>query len=105
MISKQCQIKLDSLALTFSGKEATNFKETLLEIEEFCELPEDDESISKEAMADNAQFKLKIKEVLTQLDVEIQYSKLLEVCIYLHLLKILNPFVFKIEKFGRYCKF
>ncbi|CAH0389049.1 unnamed protein product [Bemisia tabaci] len=78
MISKQCQIKLDSLALTFSGKEATNFKETLLEIEEFCELPEDDESISKEAMADNAQFKLKIKEVLTQLDVEIQYSKLLE---------------------------
>ncbi|KRT80996.1 hypothetical protein AMK59_5144 [Oryctes borbonicus] len=73
MLSKQCDIKLQSLLESASGAALNDMQETLDQIKELCELPEEDE---EENLTTN-----EIKEILetavSEINVKITYDRLI----------------------------
>lgn len=75
MLSKQCDIKLESLLESKEGNELTEFQETLAQIKELCEIPDDDEEL------DNLTIDIvkdRLESGLSELNVNITYENLLK---------------------------
>nr|XP_022903131.1 protein FAM114A2 [Onthophagus taurus] len=73
MLSKQCDIKLSNLIEHSHGDSLIETQETLGQIKELCELPEDDE----DETLDKDEIKEKIETSVKELNVPICYDKLL----------------------------
>ncbi|KAF5305931.1 hypothetical protein FQR65_LT07542 [Abscondita terminalis] len=72
MLSKQCDIKLQTLLDSLSGSDLIELQETLTQIEELCELLDDEEELD-----DMLQVKDKLNESVSEMHVNISYDKLL----------------------------
>ncbi|XP_045478784.1 protein FAM114A2 [Harmonia axyridis] len=72
LLSKQCEIKLKNIQSSMSGDEFTEFSETMDQIKELCELPdeEEEEQISIEEIKD------KLRKAVAELGIQINYDKL-----------------------------
>lgn len=80
MLSKQCQLKLQSTLLAHSGEALVDLQETLSEVKQLCELPE--ESEDEEVLSDE-EFASKISEYVKGLHKSMTGNKIIEVCICL----------------------
>lgn len=76
MLSKQCDIKLDTLLETLKEKQLIDMQETLAQIKELCELPEEDEECSLTCEITNE----KIESALTEMNIALNYNQFLETC-------------------------
>lgn len=76
MLSKQCQLKLQSILLSFSGNELVDLQETLSEVKELCELPEDEDD---EEVLSKEEFEIKITECMKNLHANLSSSKIVQV--------------------------
>lgn len=77
MLSKQCQLRLQSTLLAHSGEALIDLQETLSEVKQLCELPE--ESEDEEVLSDE-EFANKISEYVKNLHKSVTCNKLIEVC-------------------------
>lgn len=73
MLSKQCNIKLENLTQTYVGDQLTEIEETIEQVKELCELPEDDE---EEALP-ITELESKLNEAVAEMNVKISYDKLI----------------------------
>ncbi|XP_018327435.1 protein FAM114A2 [Agrilus planipennis] len=74
MLSKQCNIKLRSVFESSSSEDLVELQETIDQIQELCELPEDDdEQLHAEEVVQ------KLKECISELGILISYDKLISV--------------------------
>lgn len=73
MLSKQCDMKLQLLIESSSGNALTEIQETLDQVKELCELPdeEEDEQISLE------ELKNRLKSAVEEIGINISYDKLI----------------------------
>lgn len=76
MLSKQCDIKLETLLGTLKEKQLIDMQETLAQIKELCELPEEDEECSLSCEITNE----KIESALTEMNIALNYNQFLETC-------------------------
>lgn len=74
MLSKQCDIKLETLQESYTGNELTEFQETMAQIKELCEVPDEDEDTDS---ADFDTTKEKLESAVSELNVPITYEHLL----------------------------
>ncbi|KAF5304564.1 hypothetical protein FQA39_LY09615 [Lamprigera yunnana] len=72
MLSKQCDIKLQTLLESLSGDDLVELQETLTQIEELCELIDDDEELE-----DMEQVQVKLDSAVAEMHINISYNKLL----------------------------
>ncbi|GJQ65404.1 hypothetical protein Trydic_g7514 [Trypoxylus dichotomus] len=72
MLSKQCDIKLQSLLESASGTALSDMQETLDQIKELCELPEEDE----EENFTTDEIKEKLEFAVSEINVKITYDRL-----------------------------
>lgn len=75
MLSKQCQLKLQSILLAHSGESLVDLQETLSEVKQLCELPE--ESEDEEVLSDD-EFANKISEHVKGLHKSMTGNKIIE---------------------------
>lgn len=75
MLSKQCQLKLQSVLLAHSGEALVDLQETLSEVKQLCELPE--ESEDEEVLSDD-EFANKISEHVKGLHKSMTGNKIIE---------------------------
>lgn len=75
MLSKQCEIKLSTIVETLEGGNLEEFQETMTQVKELCELPdeEDEEQLNLD------EIKLKLKTVVDELNIQINFEKLLNI--------------------------
>lgn len=73
MLSKQCDIKLQSLLESNSGTALNDMQETLDQVKELCELPEEDE---EETFATD-DIREKLESAVKEINIKISYGKLL----------------------------
>ncbi|VEN34919.1 unnamed protein product [Callosobruchus maculatus] len=74
MLSKQCDIKLKTLAETCDDEKAlTDLQETLEQVKELCELPDEDE----EEQSTMEEVKEKLQSAVKELNINISYDRLL----------------------------
>uniref|UniRef100_A0A1B6ECK6 Protein FAM114A2 n=1 Tax=Clastoptera arizonana TaxID=38151 RepID=A0A1B6ECK6_9HEMI len=76
MLSKQCQLKLQSILLSYSGEALLELQETLAEVKELCEIPEDED---EEEVLSKEDFEKRIKECTQNLHPNLSPSKIIEV--------------------------
>lgn len=74
ILSKQCDIKLETLLGTLKANQLTEMQETLAQIKELCELPEEDEECSLNCETTNE----KIDAALTEMNITLNYNQFLE---------------------------
>ncbi|KAK4887698.1 hypothetical protein RN001_003969 [Aquatica leii] len=72
MLSKQCDIKLQSLLESLTGDDLIELQETMNQIEELCELVDDDDELE-----DTSQMKEKLDGAVSEMHINISYEKLL----------------------------
>lgn len=72
MLSKQCDIKLQTLSQSLKGTELTDMQETMDQIKELCELPEEDEED-----VSTSDIKERLDKAVEELNISINYMKLL----------------------------
>ncbi|XP_039295360.1 protein FAM114A2 [Nilaparvata lugens] len=72
MLSNQCQLKLQSILLNVTGDELKDLQETLEQVKELCELPDEEEDDDKD---DDVDFKDKLTEAVGQLCKDVPHSK------------------------------
>ncbi|KAF7285316.1 hypothetical protein GWI33_011109 [Rhynchophorus ferrugineus] len=75
MLSKVCSIKLDHLNKTLTGDALKEMQETLDQVKELCELPEDEEEDIKLSLTDAENT---LGSALKELNIPINYNKLFE---------------------------
>ncbi|GLV35218.1 uncharacterized protein CBL_01633 [Carabus blaptoides fortunei] len=75
MLSKQCDIKLETLLETYKGSALTDMQETMVQIKELCELPDEDEDSEAN---DIETVREKIDSAITDLNIKITYEHFLE---------------------------
>ncbi|KAI4462877.1 hypothetical protein MML48_4g00001880 [Holotrichia oblita] len=73
MLSKQCDIKLQSLLDSASGEVLSDMQETLDQVKELCELPEEDD----EENLSTDEIKEKLEDATSEINVKISYNKLI----------------------------
>ncbi|KAK9738317.1 Protein of unknown function (DUF719) [Popillia japonica] len=73
MLSKQCDIKLQSLLEAASGDVLNDMQETLDQVKELCEIPEEDD----EENLSTDQIKEKLNDATSEINVKISYDKLI----------------------------
>ena len=73
MLSKQCDIKLETVLSTCSGETLTDMQETLEQIKELCELPEEDEDETVNVHG----IREKLEDAVSEINIKITYDKLL----------------------------
>ncbi|CAH0560750.1 unnamed protein product [Brassicogethes aeneus] len=72
MLSKQCDIKLETLSQNLTGGELTDMQETLEQVKELCELPEEDD----DEQLTIPEVKEKINTAVSEINIPITYDKL-----------------------------
>lgn len=73
MLSKQCNIKLENISHTYTGDQLAEIEETMEQVKELCELPEDDED-------DNisiTEVEIKLNNAVEEMNIKITYDKLM----------------------------
>ncbi|XP_044747807.1 protein FAM114A2 [Coccinella septempunctata] len=72
LLSKQCEIKLKNIQSSMTGDEFTDFCETMDQIKELCELPdeEDEEQMSLD------EIKKRLEKAVSEMNIQITYEKL-----------------------------
>ncbi|XP_076647255.1 protein FAM114A2 [Halictus rubicundus] len=78
MLSKQSNIKIQQHLISLNTTELTSVQETLQDVQELCNVGEDDDENEKEGDINNLKFKL--QEISNDLGVNITYEKLHSVC-------------------------
>ncbi|KAL3266673.1 hypothetical protein HHI36_010835 [Cryptolaemus montrouzieri] len=73
LLSKQCEIKLRNLQNSLNGEQYTEFLETMDQIKELCELPDEEE----EDQISILEIREKLKKAVTEMNVQISYDKLM----------------------------
>ncbi|CAG9854230.1 unnamed protein product [Phyllotreta striolata] len=76
MLSKQCDIKLQTLSDNCTGKEYQDLQETMDQIKELCELPDEED----EEVLLFSDIKEKIQTAVNDIKVKITYDKLFSTC-------------------------
>lgn len=74
MLSKQCDIKLQSLLLTSSGTALSQLQQSLQEVKDLCQLPDDDDTVEEEG--DDVDWRGKMDTAAKGLGVPIATDKL-----------------------------
>jgi hypothetical protein len=74
MLSKQCDIKLQSLLLTSSGTSLSQLQESLQEVKDLCQLPDDEDTEEEEC--DAVDWKGKLETATKGLGVPVATDKL-----------------------------
>lgn len=78
MLSKQASLKLESLLAPLSGKALDDLQETMNEVKELCELPEDEDDGSADGRHTAQELESKLKEAVVDLDdVKVDFQDLL----------------------------
>lgn len=72
LLSKQCEIKLKNVQSSLTGDEFTDFSETMDQIKELCELPDEDE----EEQLGLEEIKKKLETAVSEMNIQISYEKL-----------------------------
>lgn len=75
MLSKQCDIKLGTLLETYKGSALTDMQETMAQIKELCELPDEDDDSE---VNDIETVREKIDSAINDLNIQISYEHFLE---------------------------
>jgi hypothetical protein len=75
MLSKQCDIKLQSILLTSSGAALSHLQQSLQEVKDLCQLP-DDEDTEEEDVSDAAEWRQKLDGATEGLGVPFATDKL-----------------------------
>ncbi|XP_033333546.2 protein FAM114A2 [Megalopta genalis] len=78
MLSKQSNIKIQQHLFGLNSTELTSIQETLEDVQELCNIGEDDDDCDKENLINNLKFRL--QEISNDLGVNITYEKLHNVC-------------------------
>lgn len=78
MLSKQCNIKIQQKLASLEMGEITSIQETLDEINELCDLGEEDEEEDQQSTV-SQDLKQKLNTACTDLDITISYDKLYQV--------------------------
>lgn len=78
LLSKQCQMKLQTVLLSYSGTQLTNIQDTLVQIKELCDLDCDDEKLM-----DREEFKNSLITCINHISVDVKTDKILRVNIIL----------------------
>lgn len=73
MLSKQCDIKLQTLVETCAGDALKELQETLEQVKELCEIPDEDE----EENLNLEEIKNKLESAVNEINVPISYGKLI----------------------------
>lgn len=73
MLSKQCDIKLQTILETCSGDALKDLQETLEQVKELCEIPDEDE----EENTNLEEIKSKLEAAVSEINVPISYEKLI----------------------------
>lgn len=73
MLSKQCDIKLQTIIETCSGDALKDLQETLEQVKELCEIPDEDE----EENLSLDEIKNKLDSAVAEINVPIKYDKLI----------------------------
>lgn len=74
MLSKQCSIKLQNSCESLCGDALTELQETMDQIKELCELPDEDEEEEKPSFDE---MKNRISKAVQDMDIQISYDKLI----------------------------
>lgn len=74
MLSKQCDIKLQSFLLTSSGTALTQLQQSLQEVKDLCQLPDDEDTEEEEG--DDVDWRGKLDTAAKGLGVPIDTEKL-----------------------------
>lgn len=74
MLSRQCDIKLQTVLETFSGETLKEVQETMEQIKELCEIPDEEE---EEAALTMEEIKNRLGNAVSEIGVSITYDKLL----------------------------
>lgn len=72
MLSKQCDIKLQTVLETYSGETLKEVQETMEQVKELCEIPDEEE---EEALS-TEEIKNKLENAVTEIGIPITYNKL-----------------------------
>jgi len=76
LLSKQCQIKLQTVLLSYSGTQLIDVQDTLDEIKELFHLDCDDD----EKLISSEEFKNSLIVCVNQISVDVKTEKILRVC-------------------------
>lgn len=75
LLSKQCQMKLQSALLSYSGTQLTNIQDTLEHIKELCYLDYDDD----EKLMSKEEFKNSLITCINVINADVKTEKILKV--------------------------
>ncbi|VVC39877.1 Protein of unknown function DUF719 [Cinara cedri] len=75
LLSKQCQMKLQTVLLSYSGTQLTDIQDTLVQIKELCDLDFDDD----EKLMDSEEFKNSLITCISHISVDVKTEKILRV--------------------------
>lgn len=85
LLSKQCQMKLQTVLLSYSGTQLTNTQDTLEIIKESCDFDCDDD----DKLMDHREFKNSLITCISNISVDVKTEKILRVMYNLYtILKI-----------------
>lgn len=73
MLSKQCDIKLQTLLETHFGSELKEMQETLEQVKELCEIPDEDE----DETPDLEDIKQKLETAVEEINLSVNYGKVI----------------------------
>jgi hypothetical protein len=74
MLSKQCDIKLQTLLESYTDDALVDMQETMDQVKELCELPDEDE----EEQVSWSEIDDKLKSAVSEINVPISYKKLID---------------------------
>ncbi|XP_063927885.1 protein FAM114A2 [Zophobas morio] len=74
MLSKQCDIKLQTLLESYSGESLTEMQETMDQVKELCELPDEDE----DEQTSWSEILEKLNSAVSEINIPISYKKLVD---------------------------
>lgn len=77
LLSKQCQMKLQTVLLSYSGTQLTDIQDTLEQIKELCYLEIEDD----EKLMDTQEFSSAIINCVSQINNDVKSDKILKVSI------------------------
>lgn len=74
MLARQCDIKLQTVLETYSGQTLKETQETMEQVKELCEIPDDEE---EEETLTSQEIKRRLETAVHEIDVPITYEKLI----------------------------
>lgn len=80
LLSKQCQMKLQTVLLSYSGAQLADIQDTLEKLKELCYLDCDDD----EKSINDAEFKNSLITYINKISVDVKTEKILKVSLNLH---------------------